>query len=103
MTISGDKPFKIDVSGAVRAQLRALLVKSREKGIESAMTDAFQRIERRLLNDPSEAGEPLYTLGPPQIAMRVIAVSPLVVEYGVMEEQRVVLVRSFRSLVDLES
>lgn len=103
MTISGDGPFKIDISGAVEVQLRALLVKSRKKGIESEMIDAFRRIKRRLLNDPGEAGEPLYTLGPPRIALRLIAIAPLVVEYGVMEEQHVVLVRGFRSMVDLDS
>ena len=67
------------------------------------MIEAFHRIENRLRTDPQDAGEPLYTLGPPRIAMRIIADSPMVIEYGVMEEQRVVLVRGFRSMVDLDT
>ena len=103
MTFSSGEPFKLDASGVVKAQLRELLRKAKKKGFLPPMIEAFQRIENRLRTGPHDAGEPLYTLGPPRIAMRIIADSPLVVEYGVKEEQRVVLVRCFRSMVDLDS
>jgi hypothetical protein len=102
MTPPGDAPYTLDISGLKRAELRELLVRAAKKGIFAEMREAFERIEARLRTNPFEAGEPLYNLAPPLIAVRKIADRPVVNEYGVMQEQRVVLIREVRSMVDLD-
>src|SRR5947209_14172877 len=103
MTSPSEQPYKLDISGLKRAQLRDLLARAVRKGIFAEMGAACRRIAARLRIDPLGAGEPLYNLGPPPIAVRKVADRPVVFEYGVMEEQRVVLIRDIRSMIDLDT
>src|SRR5882724_11307824 len=100
MTSDEQGPYKLSLTSGATNDLRRLVVAAKLRGRGAETIEAARRIEERLLHDPMEAGEPLYDLGPPPIAIRVIPVRPLAAEYGVMEEQRAVCVRSFRSMAD---
>ena len=103
MTSPGDEPYTLDMSGLKRAQLRDLLARASRSGVFPEISAACRRIAARLRTDPLGAGEPLYNLGPPSIAVRKVADRPVVFEYGVMEQQRVVLIRDIRSMIDLDT
>jgi hypothetical protein len=100
MTSKNPGPYKLSLTSAATNDLRRLVVAAKLMGRGAETIEAARRIEERLLHDPMEAGEPLYDLGPPPIAVRVIPVRPLAAEYGVMEIQRAMCVRRFRSMLD---
>ena len=92
------EPYKLSMTSAAKNDLRRVFAAANVTDTGAEMIAAARDIEERLLTDPMEAGEPLYELGPPKILIRVLPIRPLAAEYGVMEEQRAVCIRSFRSM-----
>ena len=60
--------------------------------------DAYQRITRRLKRDPRVFGEELYTLPAMKLEIRTAAIHPLIVDYGVHLEQKLVFIQGFKML-----
>jgi hypothetical protein len=62
--------------------------------------EAMQAILTRLRRDPQEFGEPMYRLRAMRMEVRNGALGSLYVEYGVHDEQPVVVIRRVRWLAD---
>lgn len=101
MNADAAQPYHLSLTSAATTDLRRLFNKAKTLGIAADVLAVARRIDERLRCDPLEAGEPLYHLGPPAIAIRILPMRPLAAEYGVMEEHRAVCIRSFRGMLDL--
>jgi len=60
--------------------------------------EAYREMLRRLRRDPRIFGEHLFTLPILKLEIRQAAIDPLVVDYGVHMEQKVVLIQMFKIL-----
>jgi hypothetical protein len=60
--------------------------------------DAYREIIRRLQHDPRVFGEQLYNLPTLHLEVRTAAIYPIVVDYGVHEEQKIVFIQGFKIL-----
>ncbi len=60
------------------------------------MRDILSRLHR----DPREFGEPMYHLRGMRMTVRKASIRPLYIEYGVHDEQPVVVIRRVRWLDD---
>lgn len=90
--------YSLGAIGAAQIQLTAILEKAAADGTQIAATKALDVIEARLRTDPTTFGEPLYHLRKAKMIIRCVAVIPLYVEYGVHDEQPVVVIRRVVSL-----
>ena len=61
---------------------------------------AMKAIVSRLRTDPVSFGEPLYRMAKLEMMVRCAAISPLFVEYGIHDSERVIVIRKVRWLVD---
>jgi hypothetical protein len=82
---------------------QALVVKQRhleaiQAGRGAQFLAAFRQIMERLQKDPLVFGEPLYHLPSLQLLVRQAVVLPLVVDYAVHEDRRVVFIRGIKVL-----
>ena len=59
---------------------------------------AMKTIHRMLVNDPLGFGEPLYRLAVLRLQVRMAVVGPLVIDFAVHEEQRVVFIRGVKAM-----
>lgn len=60
----------------------------------------MQAIISRLRTEPRDFGEPMYRLRAMRMLVRNATVSPLYVEFGVHDDQPVVVIRRVRWLAD---
>lgn len=67
-----------------------------QSGVGAAFVAAFRGIVERLRTDPLVFGEPSYRLPALQLQVRRGAISPLLVDYAVHEEQHLVFVQVFK-------
>ena len=102
MNPESPQPFRVEMTSTAKQQLREIIGKAKKKGLKKNMIAAAARIHERLHIDHSTAGEALYDLGPPRINVRMIADKPLVAEYGVVTAAQLVLIRAFRSMINLD-
>ena len=79
--------------GAATSQLSDILEEAARTGTHESVIAAFANIRARLHRDPHHFGEPLYHLRKLKMTVRCVAVIPLFVEYGVHDEQPVVVIR----------
>ena len=88
---SGPAPYQVAYSGWVKDELRALGARATARGLGSQFLAALKEIDQRLKVYP-QFGEPLrdLELEPAQLWIGVIA--PLVVQYVLDEERRLVMV-----------
>jgi hypothetical protein len=85
------------------SQYQRMLVKQRhleaiQKGRGAQFLAAFRQIVERLRKDPLVFGELLYHLPALQLAVRQGIVLPLVVDYAVHEDRRLVFIRGIKLL-----
>ena len=96
MNPPSDPGFQVSISGATRE----LLVRLRDQATRAAQRDEFLRalrtISERLRTDPVAFGEELFDLRALHLTVKVGIVLPVVVEFGVYVERRMVFVRTFR-------
>jgi len=59
---------------------------------------AYREIVHRLQRDPQVFGEELYTLPILHLDVRQAAIHPIVVDYGVHEERKIVFIQGFKIL-----
>jgi hypothetical protein len=101
-TPSGPQPCRVTYSGLVRDELRALILRAAARGRGSEFLAAARLIEERLRIYP-QFGEPLRDLVLEPLRLWIGVVPPLVVQYTLDEENRVVMVSvPIRPLSDSE-
>jgi hypothetical protein len=86
------------MSGATKAQLKQLHAQAMQSGNGPRFLAALEHILDQLHAAPTEFGEPLYELPALRLWVRQAVVAPLVVDYGVDQDQAVVFVRGFKVL-----
>jgi len=92
--------YKVVLSGQLRDKLKELHRRAQDKGQAARVLSAVKRILTQLRMDPLRFGEPRYMLYHLQMEMRVGAVAPIWVQYGVHQERRIVFVRDFQPLLE---
>lgn len=94
------KDYSIDMSGALRNKLKALVVLAKSKGALEAFQNAMVYIQKRLSKNPLEFGE-LYKSYP---EIRMIAhrrlVYPILVDFGIHLDKHFVIIRDIRYMED---
>jgi hypothetical protein len=84
-------PYRVAYSGLVRNELRDLIVRARGRGLAQQVLDAAKQIDDRLRVYP-QFGQPLRDLKLRPAQLWMACVPPLVVQYSVDDERRVVMV-----------
>lgn len=91
-------PYHVSYSAAVRQRVRELAATARERGDGEAFLAALREFDRRLRVYP-QFGDPLVDLTAEAGQVRLGAVPPLTMRYGVVEERRLVLVAAMPVLL----
>jgi hypothetical protein len=99
----GGPRYEVHASGVIvealrRAQRRA----AREGRGEKALT-ALRQIYRRLQDNPTAFGEPLYRLPGLRMQVRTCVVLPLLVDFAVCEDHPLVFLKNVKLLTDLST
>ena len=87
------------VSAAMAARIRELDAEAKAVGIEKDYRAALRRVYRRLASDPTEFGEPTFTLSKLGLRNYVVILAPIVVEYCVDEPRKIVYLRTINLLL----
>jgi hypothetical protein len=95
---NGSGAYRLDFSEAVGAVLEKLQRRSRRRGQAKEFAAAFRKIVRRLRHNPRNVGEPLYRLSKLRLEVRTLACPPLVVDFAVSDEHRIVYIKGARLL-----
>lgn len=90
--------YRVHLSEDNKTFLRELYGQYAATGSEKAFLQLLRRMYERLRRDPLTFGEPLYRLPALKLLIRQAAIAPLVVVYGVHEEQPHVFIRDFKLL-----
>jgi hypothetical protein len=103
MSAAGEGPvrYRVVYSGHVRAGLRELLGRAAARGLDRTIAEAVREIDARLRVYP-QFGQPLRDLKTVGKTVWVGAVEPLVVQYVIDDERRLVfVVAPFKTLPGL--
>jgi hypothetical protein len=95
---NGGPTYQVDYSGAVGAALRRLYRRAKQRGQGKQFTAAFREILASLRTKPLTVGEPLYSLPGLQLQVRTIVVAPLLLDFAVHEERRIVWIKGGKLL-----
>ncbi len=90
---NGHPAFVVDVTGVARSQLRAILRHARYGARRTEVTRAFERVVAKLKEAPRASGDPLYHMRKMKMLIHHLVDRPLYFEYGVHDEQPVVVIR----------
>src|SRR5262249_8529621 len=90
--------YVIDFFEAVAERLRKLQRVASQRGLGDAFRTAFRRIVRRLRRDPTAVGELLYHLPGLGLQVRTVVVAPLVIDFAVSVDHRIVYIKSGKLL-----
>src|SRR5207237_230289 len=90
--------YKVNMSEHDKVLLKQRLLEAILAGREVQFLAALQHIADRLRKDPLVFGEPLYHLKALQLEVRQAIVLPLVVDYAVDEQRRLVYIRGCKVL-----
>ncbi|HEY2786225.1 MAG TPA: hypothetical protein VGJ05_14760 [Fimbriiglobus sp.] len=85
--------FSVGLTGLAREQLRLVGRQGIYNGTIEAVRDAYRQIFSRLQNNPRELGEPLYELRKMKVQVRRVGLNPLYVEFGVHNQNPIVIIR----------
>lgn len=96
--MSGPRPYRVSYSAQVRQQLVELAATARARGDGAEYVAALLEFDRRLHVYP-QFGDPLVDLLAEPGHVRLGAVPPLAMRYGVLEERRMVLVAALPVLM----
>jgi len=91
-------PYRVGMSSETRTEVLHLHQEALEKGKGQPFLRAFRQIIERFRNDPRDFGEPLYRLPALHLQVRQAVILPLVVVFGVHEEEPLVFIRGFKVL-----
>ena len=88
--------WSLGVTGAADAEFSDILTRSLTAGHEELIRTAALSIGEVLLRAPREFGEPLRHFRRMKMTVRTAAIRPLYIEFGVHDEQPMVVIRRFR-------
>ncbi len=94
----GSDPFRVSMSAAIGQHLRRLSDQAMADRQLDGFLTALRHIDNRLRNDPFNFGEELFDLRQPRATVKMAIWLPIVVDFGVYPDQRIVLIRGFRYL-----
>jgi hypothetical protein len=95
---NGGRRYQVHGSGLIVQSLRRIQRQAVRQGRGEEVLSAFRQIARQLQREPLRAGEPLYRLPGMRMQIRSVAVRPLVVDFGVCEDQPLVFLRAVKLL-----
>jgi hypothetical protein len=101
MTSQGNGPpavYAVKVSEQLKDTIRRLHEQAAQRGRGQQFLAALRAIHDRLRSDPLRFGEPLFRLPALKLLVFQVIVSPVVVDYAVHEEKRLVLVKGVNVL-----
>ena len=90
--------YGVHFSGAVRQSLLIIQHRPSEQGRGEAVLTAFRQAIRRLTQDPTNFGEPLYRLPNLCMSVRNGVIRPLYIDYAVCEDRPLVFIKAVRLL-----
>jgi hypothetical protein len=90
-TPTDPSPYRVVYSERVRNELRTLAAKAASRGLNAQFLGALKELDRRLRVYP-QFGEPLRDLKLEPAQLWIACVPPLVVQYVVDEERRLVMI-----------
>ena len=88
--------YEVPLSGAIQELLFRLLNKADADGRRFEFLAAFKAVAQRLCTEPETFGEEVFDLAALHLTIKVGVILPLVVEFGVHSEKRLVIIRTFR-------
>ena len=92
--------YSVGMTGPARAEYLEIARQSVAYGQDAAVTAAMRRIFERLRQDPRQFGDPLYPFRKMRMTVYNASLPPLYVEFGVHDDQPVVVIRRVRWLAD---
>jgi hypothetical protein len=92
--------YGVHFSGAVRQSLLIIQHRPSEQGRGEAVLTAFRQAIRRLTQDPTNFGEPLYRLPALRMQIRSGVIGPLVIHFAVSEERPLVFIKGAELLAE---
>ena len=93
-------PYRLGMTGPAKDEYRHIGIEAVDAGLGNEVKRAMKAIVSRLRTDPVSFGEPLYRMAKLKMMVRCAAISPLFVEYGIHDSERVIVIRKVRWLVD---
>jgi hypothetical protein len=87
-------PYRVVYSKAIVAKIKELHATAKELGMEETFMASLRAIDSRLTNDPTEFGDPVFTLHSADLRIRYQIVKPLVVYWGVNDKNSLVFLKS---------
>ena len=90
--------YTVSMSAKTKAEATRLHRQEMQAGTGHQFLTAFREILGRLNKDPMILGEPLYHLPALDLTVRKVAISPLVVDYAVHEQKKLVFIRGIKVL-----
>ena len=91
--------YRVDIIGPARRDYLDIVRRAQDAGLGVAVVEAYRRL-LCLAQNPREFGEPMYHLSGMRMEVRNASVRPLYIEYGVHDEQPIVVIRRVRWLDD---
>ena len=88
--------FYVDVSGELRERIKECYHEAVGQNRQQHFLAALTEINRRLTEDPTTFGDPLYRLPLLKLQIRSVVIRPVFVEYGVSEEHPIVVIRRIK-------
>jgi hypothetical protein len=89
---NGQEVYKLDFIGPARQSVMELREQSKQQG-KPEITDAMNRVFKRLLINPSSVGELYQTLKSLNLHLHVVVDRPLVIHFGYNVEKKIVIVQ----------
>ena len=92
--------YRLGITGPAKDEYRQIGMEAAHLGLGQAVEQAMNGVVARLRRDPTSFGEPLYRMRKLKMVVRCAAIAPLFIEYGVHDDEPVVVIRKVRWLVD---
>jgi hypothetical protein len=95
---NGARRYEVQVSGAIKDEIRRVHRRAARQGRGKAVTRAFRRIVQRLEIDPFNVGEPIYRLPSLRMQVRTVIVQPIVVDFAICEDHPHIFIKGRKLL-----
>ncbi len=89
---------EVHSSQAIAAMIRRLQRQAITEGRGEQFLTSFHRILPLLRRDPMQVGDPLYYLPALRLHVRQVVVQPVLVEFGVSEDESLVFIKGVKLL-----
>jgi len=93
---NGSHQYRLILSNRQVQRIYELHDQALQRGLGDAFIAALKRIDKHLRANPVAFGDPRYRLPALKMTVYCRAIHPVIVDYGVNEEKRMVFMRSIR-------